>query len=336
MENSSLPIKLGIIGAGHIGNRHGHHAARLPDAVVTAVADTHFDKAQVLAHTLNAVPFDNTDKLLQTDVDAVIVAVPTVAHRALVEQALAAGKHVLCEKPLALTLSECDTLITAAQIADKNLTVGHVLRFFPEYANAKRQVEGGAIGEVAAVRLRHAGRYPTTPWFADVTQSGGILLDLLVHEFDFLLWCFGPVVRVHARTLTDKKFSHLDYALVTLRHASGVIAHVEGVWGEPGGTHTTFEIAGDGGMLSHDSRLADTLRTATHSPEGTGRVVLTAPLAPQDDPYYQQLAAFVNGVRNGTAPVVTAQEARQAIAVALAVGESVRTGQAVTVGGGKS
>ncbi|MDX1932718.1 MAG: Gfo/Idh/MocA family oxidoreductase [Capsulimonadales bacterium] len=330
MENVSSPLRLGIVGAGHIGARHALHASRLPDTVVAAVADPHLEKADAIARPLGAVSYASADALLATEVDAVIVAVPTHLHRTLSEQALAAGKHVLCEKPLALTTEDCDALIEAAERANRTLAVGQVLRFFPEYEHARRRMESGAIGHPAAIRLRRAGRYPETPWFADESQSGGLLLDLLIHEFDFLRWCFGPVTRVFARTLSERRLPRLDYALVTVRHANGVLAHVEGVWGEPGGTHTAFEIAGDAGLLTHDSHLTETLRTATWREDGTGKVVFSAPLMPTDDPYYRQLAAFVDRIRRNEPPSVSAQDARQAVAIARAARESARTGQPVS------
>ncbi|MBC7805770.1 MAG: Gfo/Idh/MocA family oxidoreductase, partial [Akkermansiaceae bacterium] len=254
--------------------------------------------------------------------------VPTHLHKNIAIASANAGKHVLCEKPMALTLPDCDAMIDAATRANVRFSVGHVTRFFPEYALAKQQVDAGAVGVPAIARTRRAGAFPKTAWFADKEQSGGVIADLVVHDLDWLQWCFGLVVRVFAKVARSPGF---EYALLTLRHESGVISHAEGVWGEPTGFHTAFEIAGNGGLLTHDSRTARSLVAGTR-PGMDGIVsVMNAPLAPTDDPYYKQVQAFADAVR-GDAPVaVPTAEARRAVAVALAAMESARTGNAVEV-----
>jgi predicted dehydrogenase len=120
-----------------------------------------------------------------------------------------------------------------------------------------------------------------------VEKSGGIIFDLMVHDIDWLQWCFGPISRVYARGLTERlgkgELDFLDYALLTLRHASGVISHAEGTWADPGGFATTFEVAGDAGLLAHDSRRAVALTQAVRggADAKTGGVALPrSPLAP--------------------------------------------------------
>lgn len=322
--------RIGIVGAGNIGSRHARFWSRVPGANVVAIADTHNGAAESLAGAYpGAMAYPDAAELIaDPHVQIVHVCVPTHLHKNIAIAAANSGKHVLCEKPMALTLSDCDEIIAAATRADVTLSVGHVTRFFPEYALARRQVESGAVGTPAIVRTRRAGAFPKTAWFADTEQSGGVIADLVVHDLDWLLWCFGPVARVFARVARSPGF---EYALLTLRHESGVIAHVEGVWGEPTGFHTAFEIAGDGGLLTHDSRQSRTL-VAGVRPGTDGVVSVTnAPLSPTDDPYFKQVQAFADAVR-GTAPVaVPAAEARAAVAVALAALESARTGKAVGI-----
>lgn len=334
------PLRIGIIGAGGMGTRHAAAWSRVPGVTVTAVADINLEKARKLASQYDAADHGSVGALLndtKTDVDIVSVCVPTSLHRELSVEALQAGKHVFCEKPMALETEDCDAMIAAAKAAEKLLSVGQVVRFFPEYANAKRLIDSGAVGKPAVARVRRGGGFPRTDtdWFADPAQSGGVIYDLLVHEFDWLLWCFGPVKRVYARSLTERmaanEFGHLDYALVTLRHETGVISHAEGTWADPGGFATSFEVAGDGGLLSHDSRKATPLVRSLRreGQSGTGVPLPSSPLAPQDDPYYREIAAFAKSVREGAPLAVTAEEGRAAIAVAQAAAESARTGRAV-------
>lgn len=340
-------LKVGIIGAGGMGNRHAACWARLPGVIITAVADVQGHKARSLAEKANsggARAFDSAEALIAgSDIDAVSVCVPTDAHRAVSEVALRAGKHVLCEKPMALTLADCDAMIAAAKAKNVLLTVGQVARFFPEFANAHRLVEAGAVGTPAAVRTRRGGGYPRsdTDWFGDPARSGGVIFDLLVHDLDWLQWCFGPISRVYARGLTerlaDKTLAQIDYALLTLRHTSGVISHVEGTWADPGGWATTFEIAGDAGLLTHDSRQAGTLKKALRPEAGgvaAGMSSAASPLTPDEDPYHLQIAAFARAIMMGEPVAVTPEEARSAVAVAVAARESLRSGRAVTVEAG--
>jgi predicted dehydrogenase len=322
-------LRVGVVGAGHIGRVQARHWARVPGASVVAVADLKREKAERLAGTTDATVYDGADALLASDgVDVAVICVPNYVHASLAEKALRAGKHVLVEKPMTLTLGECESMIAAATAANRKLTVGHVARFFPEYANAKRLVEQGAAGTPAAVRTRRVSAYPPAEWFADPALSGGLLLDLLTHDFDWLRWCFGPITRVYAHCLTGKGVTGLDYALVTLRHAGGAVAHVEGMWGNPTGFGTAFEIAGDGGLLTHDSRRTPSLTKALR--EGNGTTAF-GPLTTDDDPYYRQAAAFARCIREGTPAPVSPEDARQAVAVALAARRSAETGRAVEV-----
>jgi predicted dehydrogenase len=307
-----------------MGSTHARHWARVPGVRIKAVADLEREKARRVAAGVGAESFESVEGVLGCDI--VSVCTPTDSHRELTEKALDAGCHVLCEKPMALTLSDCDAMILAAKRADRLLSIGQVVRFFPEYASAKRLVDSGTVGKPAAVRARRGGGFPSwAEWFTDVSRTGGIVFDLGVHEFDWLLWCFGPVERVYAKALTGR-FEKLDVALVTLRHKNGCLSHVESTWADPKGGGTRFEIAGDSGLLVHDARTAQTLSFRT---EGTGGP--NSPLHESDDPYFLQCLAFARAVRGEAPLAVTAHDGRAAIAVAAAAAESLKTGRAVSL-----
>lgn len=346
METTEKELRVGVVGAGGMGGTHARHWARLPGARVVAIADLQTHKAEALAGKIGSdiKTYPTVEALLADGgVDVVSVCVPTDQHLPVATAVLKAGIHTFCEKPLALSVADCDALIAARNAAPNGalLSVGQVVRFFPEYANAKRQIDNGALGAPASARVRRGGGFPhtDTDWFADPSRSGGIIFDLMVHDLDWLLWCFGPVKRVYARALTerlaDKTLDHLDYALITLRHVNGVISHAEGTWSDPGGFTTSFEIAGDGGLLTHNSRDAAPLTKSIRA-DGTGRgapgvAVPSSPLAPNDDPYYKEIAAFARSIRAGAPLAVTAEEARSAVAVAAAARLSAKTGQSVEI-----
>lgn len=319
--------KAAVIGAGGMGSTHARGWARAEGFTLAGVADVDMPKAEALAAKYGAQGFGSVEALLASGVEVVSVCVPSDLHRSITEQALAAGCHVLCEKPMALSVADCDSMIAAAKAAGKLLSVAQVVRFFSEFASAHQVVQSGGVGVPAVVRTRRGGGFPGwSSWFGDERQSGGILFDLAVHDIDWLLWTFGPVVRVYAKGLTERGFERLDHALLTLRHASGTISHTEVTWADPKGGGATFEIAGDAGLLSHDSRKEVSLSFRTETRTGTGR-----PLIPGDDPYDRQIAAFAKAILEGAPLAVTAEEGRGAVAIAAAARESLKTGRAIAL-----
>lgn len=323
--------RVALIGAGNIGGVHARGWDRLPEAEIVGVLDPREDAARALG-----LPFTDWNALLaEAQPDIVDVCTPTPLHREWVEKAAAAGKAIFVEKPMARTLADCDAMIAAVQCAGVPAMAAHVVRFFPEYAAAKRLVDSGAVGTPAAVRTARMGGFPAWSgppnWYADPAQSGGVALDLILHDFDWLRWTFGPVSRVYAKGLYGRKEheGRLDYALVTLRFTSGAVAHVTGSWAHPTGFRTTFEIAGDGGLIEQDSLRSAPLTASLRGGENGSVFVPESPLAEGEDPYYLEIAAFVSALQNNTAPPVTLQDGREAVRIGLAALESIETGKAI-------
>lgn len=308
-----MSYRVAIIGAGTMGREHARQWASIPDAEVVGV----------LAESGES----GWDALLrQTRPDIVDVCVPTAGHREYVERAASAGKAIFVETPLARTLADCDAMAAAVERAGVPCMAGHVARFSPEYAGAKRLVDAGGVGAPAAIRTARLGAMPhganEPNWYADFGQSGGVALDWMVHDFDWLRWTFGPVERVFAK-------GRIDYALATLRFESGAIAHVTGSWAHPSGFRATFEIAGDGGIVEYDSAQSAPLTIARK--DGMAVNIADCQFAPQDNPYFLQLQAFVQALRESIPPPVTVQDAYEATRIALAALESIETGKVVTL-----
>ena len=265
-------------------------------------------------------------------IDVVDICTPTGSHADLAVQAIKAGRHVLLEKPMARTLEGCDRIIEAAEKSDKAVMVAHVLRWFPEFASAKAAIDAGKVGKAAVVRTSRGGGAPAgRTWYRDFEQSGGVVLDLILHDFDWLLWCFGPAERVYAKGLAGMKnvSDGQDYALVTIRFKCGTIAHVEGTWMRPSGFETKFEVAGDGGLIEFSSRNAVPLRVSVKGEEAA-RAAVEVPESPlAESPYLREIRHFLECVKTGAKPAVSLQEARDAVQVALSAIESMKTGQPV-------
>ncbi|MHB0999094.1 MAG: Gfo/Idh/MocA family protein [Armatimonadota bacterium] len=320
--------KIAIVGAGGLGGVHGRAFAKMPNAEPVAVMDVNKEAAERLASSLGVPAFTNFDEMLAaTSPDAVSVCTPTPIHAEYAVRAADAGKHVVVEKPMARTMDQCRAMVDAAERTGVVMMVAHVLRYFPEFAAAKAQVDAGAIGNPAVVRTTRGGGAPGG-WFANHEISGGAILDLIIHDFDWLRWTFGDAERVYAKGLTGRNIGNLDYALVTIRFKSGMIAHVEGNWAYSAkGWTTKFEIAGDGGMLEYSNH---NIPTVTIAPKD-GTVSSESPI--NEDPYYLELKHFVDCIENGTKPSITPEDGLRAVEISLAAIESIKTGMPVQVGG---
>jgi predicted dehydrogenase len=323
-------MRVGIIGAGGMGGVHARQYAAMAD-VELAIYDRKPERRLALAQH-GARPVESLAELI-AQVDVVDICLPTDMHAETAHLAIAAGRAVFCEKPLAHNVAEAVSVMRAADRAGVALMPGHVVRFFPDYAAGAAAIARGEVGEPAAARLRRGSYAPTGSdgWFRDYQRSGGALLDLAIHDFDWLRWTLGEVTTVFSRSVGMPRGGGPDYALSTLRLDSGCVAHVESTWMDPTGFRAAYEIAGSKGLLQYDSREAPALRYApVTAREGGGYLpgsgANETPLFPQDDPYYRELHGFLDAVRAGTSPPVTALDGVRALAISEAAIESARTG----------
>jgi predicted dehydrogenase len=307
-----------------MGGVHASKYGQMPDVSVT-VFDVDPARAQALADRAGATVATSLEALV-SEVDAVDVCLPTPLHVEVGLTALRAGKPTLMEKPMARTLAECRELVRASEETGTMLMPAQVVRYFPEFRRAHEIIVEGGIGTPASVRLRRGGGPPKGgDWYRDLAASGGILFDLAVHDFDWLRWTVGPVTRVVARSARrGKQVDGAEFigevALTTLEFANGCVGHVENTWLDPGGFRVTIEASGPGGAVEYDSRANPSLRA--NLPDGTRT---ENNYAPQDDPYYRQLRAFLEAVASGSPPPVSAREGAEAVAIALAAIESADT-----------
>lgn len=314
-----------------MGSVHASKYTFMDDVELFAF-DVSAERLEAFCNKFSAKPSASLAELIES-VDSVDVCTPTDSHRDVALEAIAAGKPVFVEKPMARTLEQCAELIDAAKKAGVHLMPGQVVRFFPEFAAAHNAIMDGKVGNPAAVRMRRGGRSPkgTDLWFHDYERSGGILLDLSVHDFDWLLWTIGEVKSVYTRSVrmgktVDGADMDGDYTLTILQFENGCVAHVESTWLDPSGFRTTFEVCGSDGMIEHDSRLVGSV--IVHKADGSRK---ETNFALADDPYYAELRGFLDAVQNGTPVPVPPEDGMKAIAVAIAAIESAKTGKAVTL-----
>ncbi len=325
-------MRIGIIGVGAMGGTHAAAWAEIGAPVAGFVAARH-DHAQALAARYEAPAYPDLASLLP-HIDALDICTPTHLHHDMVVQAARAGKHIICEKPLARTVAEGQDMIRVCREAGVKLLVGHVVRFFPEYVAAKEAVEAGQVGQVAVVRLRRnvfRPRKTRDNWFLEFEKSGGMILDLMIHDFDYARWVAGEVTTVYCKHIGDPARSPGDHGLAILTHASGALTHVEGSWAYPPPTfRTQFEIAGSEGLLLHDSAATAPIGLFRHQTAGDEAGDVPVPTSPLlESPYTTQLRAFYDHLRHDAPVPVSAEDGLAALQIALAAIVSTQTGQPV-------
>lgn len=325
------PLRVGMVGAGGIAGAH------LPAwlGIGAQVSVYALDGAPgMTAHFGGGIVVESFQELIK-DVDVVDVCTPTPFHREYIEAAAAAGKHIVSEKPLGRTAADARAAIDACTAAGVQLYPGHVVRFFPEYATMHREVVDGTIGEIAVQRFTRGGSRPDKAWYHDDAQSGGIILDQMIHDLDFARWNAGEVSTAFARIAKNGEgLDAVVNAQVVLTHVSGAISFVGGFWARPGTTfRTTFEIAGSAGILRHDSTQylpvafdGGDVGDATSGP-GTGLLPATHGVSP----FATELGEFARAFTGGPAPRVSAEDGYAATVIAEAAIASLETGQPVAV-----
>jgi predicted dehydrogenase len=310
-----------------MGQVHASKYVQIPGVGLQAF-DLDTEKLQSFVERFGARRAATLEDLL-SQVDAVDVCLPTPAHVSVGVQCLDAGLPVLMEKPLARTVEEGRVLLQKVKETRGRLMPAQVVRYFPEFTRAHDIVASGELGDIASVRTRRGGGSPKSAWYADEAQSGGVLLDLAVHDFDWLLWTLGPAGTVdasHVRVARDASIGPAEHALTIIRFDSGAVAHVEATWMDPAGFRVTMDAAGSKGLLQFDSRDNPSLRlNLVSGPKVENNY------APVDDPYYRQVLAFVKSVESGDEFPVRPEEGLAAVAVAEAALRSAAAGTQVVV-----
>lgn len=331
-------VRVGLLGVGFMGATHAEALAQVPDAHLAAVVASRPERAASLAAHYQAKVHPSIEALLaDPDIDAVDICLPTPLHEPVMIAAAQAGKHILCEKPIALTLAAVDRMEESVRTAGVMAMIGQVIRFWPQYMATRSLLEDKQIERphhVHAYRL--VGAPSDTGWFSDPAQSGGALIDLQIHDLDYLYALFGMPIRVYASgtRLPSGAWNHVG---TTLSFAN-TTATVEASAMMPGNYpfRAGFRMVGAQTCIEYDFRVAgqvDQRASAQHEfmlyRSGHTPEALTAP---EQDAYLAQISYFITCVQTGRRPTTaTLAEARAVLSIALAAKESLETGQAVAL-----
>lgn len=333
-------IGIGVLGVGRMGTAHARIVAGMvPRARLVAIGDVNVAAAARLADDLGDPRVHSTAEALAADpdVDAVVIAVSSSGHLDAIRTIAAAGKAMLCEKPLALTLADTDAAVAAADAAGVQLQVAFMRRWDPEYQRAHARLSSGALGRPFLFKSLQFDPEPPPLTLADPRVSGGIWVDMGIHEFDLARWLMGDEVAevfAYGSTLSHPDFAtvdDVDSAVAVLRFASGATGSVglarDTTYGEDVRTEV---LATDGAVW------AGTLPVSQGAFSGRAARAVTidsqeASILRFERAYVYQLRAFVDAVADGQLVSVTGSDSRAALGIALAARRSMREGVPVRV-----
>lgn len=341
-------VKIGIIGSRFQADCIAHSVRMMPDeSEVVAVASPTAGNAQAFAerHGIPTAYRDYREMLRDPTVELVSITAPNALHARITIDAAEAGKHVVCEKPLCITLEEADAMQQACDKAGVLLLYAEELFFAPKYVKAKQMADEGAFGRVHLVKQSEKHSGPHSPWFWDVEQSGGgALMDLGCHGIAFCWWFLGkPAVKsVYAQLSTqvhkDRTLGE-DEALTIIEFANGAIGVVENSWTKPGGMYDAVEVFGDKGQTYADMLMGNAL--PTYSEVGFGYAVEKAASTtgwtwPVFEEHYnygfpQEMRHFARCVRGKESPISDGTTGRVVQEVLYAAYASAGLGRKVTL-----
>ncbi len=331
-------INVGLLGAGRIGNVHAKSIAANADSRLVAVSDVNLGAAEKLAAGYGAKACSSQDIINDPSIHAVLIATSTDTHAGLIEAAAAAGKAVLCEKPVDLSLERALACQAAVATSGKPVMIGFNRRFDPNFAALKRAFDAGEIGKGELLSVTSFD--PAPPPVAYINVSGGLFRDMAIHDFDMACWIFGGVpesVTAIGSSIVDPAIGEagdVDTAVITLHYADGRIAVIKNSRRAVYGYDQRLELLGASGLLQAGNVLENTVNKVTTAGATSAKPEYFF-LERYMRAYEAEWRAFIDAVKAGTGYPVTLQDGVNALAVAEAATLSCKTGKTVRLKDGR-
>ena len=333
-----MTITFGLIGCGRVAPRHAQSYGQAHEARLTAVADIRHDRARRFAEEYRADPYvDYHELLARPDIDAVSICVPSGLHAQVAIDALQAGKHVLVEKPIALSLTDADRMIAVARECGLRLGVVLQNRYNSPMQQVRRAVDEGRLGRLhlgnACVRWYRPQSYYDDEWHGTLAMDGGALMNQSIHHIDALQWFMGPVQSVQAYSATlAHRMEAEDVGVAVLRFASGALGTVEGstlTW--PQNLEGSVALFGERGSVEVGGTALNriTLWKVDGQLEQESEILTSQRVDPPSVYGYSHrevIRNFAQAIMDGKEPGTPGEEARKSLELVLAIYEAARTG----------
>ena len=322
-------VRICMVGAGRVGRVHSNSIVRhVPGGQVVAIVDPATEVLQATADEYGIPDCFSTlaAALEQGEFDAVVITTPTPTHKPLALLAAAAGKHVFLEKPMAMSLADCDEIIAATRQHQVLLQVGFMRRFDPEFVAAAKRIEAGEIGQPMMIKsLTHGPGLPP-PWARDLRTSNGMLAEVNSHDWDTVRWLMNSnFERVYAEVANFKGPANqidvphfYDNVLVNLRFESGGLGSFSGICPCGYGYDARVEIVGERGIMQIGDMNGQAVVVCTNRDQGLITPIYRTWPERFAWAYILEMEHFVQSIRTGTPPRVGGEEGRWAVAGVLA------------------
>jgi UDP-N-acetylglucosamine 3-dehydrogenase len=330
--------RVAVIGTGVMGRNHVRVLRELDEVDLVGVADANLDAAIQVAAAHGTHGYGSHQELLERErPDAVIVAAPTNNHHAVVMDALAAGCHVLVEKPVAATLEEADQMVARAAAAQRVLAVGHIERYNPAVIELKRRLDEGQLGRMFQLNARRLGPFPHR------VRDVGVVVDLATHDLDVMRYLTGSeVVRVYAETRREVHTTREDLVSGLLRFEDGTVGVLQINWLTPSKIRE-LAVTGERGMfradyLTQDLYFNENAAVANDNWQqitmlrGVSEGSMVQYAIQKREPLRSELEAFLRAVAGDPSGIVSGEDGRKALRLALALVESGASGRVVNIG----
>lgn len=321
-------LKVGLIGCGGMGMHLARQCHSLEDATIAAVCDPNHEAAGKAADEFGALRYPSYKSLLQSDVDGVIVATPNDLHARYTIEAARLGKHIFCEKPMALRLRDCKVMVDAAGEAGVKLMVGQVLRLIGPFWKTHQIATSGELGQPFAMSVTRLSGPDSLAqgWRASAKQAGGVLYEVHVHELDFMRHVMGEVESVYASVghFTEAAVEYEDVAFVQLRFKNGGIGTLHCGTSSSMGAYTMMVQCSEGTITN--TGFGGPIKHCKFRQEPTA-VELSD--IQKEDAYHEEVRSWVESITRGTPMVFDGRDGMAAIEICEAAYRSARTGKPV-------
>lgn len=328
--------RIAVFGCGRIGRMHAANLARHPRTELVYVFDVAADAAKTTAEATGAKVADTIDDILDdTAIDAVLIASSTDTHVDLLTRSAKAGKAILCEKPIDLDMARVKACWAEIGGLDPLIMLGFNRRFDPSFMELRKRLRDGAVGKLEQLTI--TSRDPGPPPAAYIKVSGGLFRDMTIHDFDLARYFAGDIVSIHAEgaNLVDPeigKLGDIDSAMITMRSADGALIHISNSRRANYGYDQRIEAFGEQGMLQAGNQRATSLSFWGKDGTDSKDPVLDFFIERYTPAYLAEIDHFVDCLEGGGPPLAGFKEGLEALRLADAAYESMRSGQTIRLG----